>query len=192
MRPAATPKVYTRAGRCSTPGMPPGMAEKSSLPSSLVGWKLKEQWSVPMVSISPFSTPCHRAARSSPARRGGAQTYLAPWKPGREYFSSVRVRYWGQVSRYTFCPRARARRAASSPRRVDRWTTFTGAPACSARASQRVTASSSMTAAWDRGWLAGLRRPAARSWAVAASMRSPFSQWQPTTPPCSATARMTS
>ena len=98
--PEATPQAQTTAGRCSMPGRPFGIFEKLPSPSFFCS-KVKEQWSVEIMSTSLPSMPCQSAALSDSLRMGGEQTNLAPSKSGFSYTSSVRLRYWGQVSTRT-------------------------------------------------------------------------------------------
>ncbi len=69
----ATPKEYTSSPRASTPGRPPGILVKSPRPASFCA-RVKAQWSVETVWISPLRSPAHRARQSSDLRMGGAHT----------------------------------------------------------------------------------------------------------------------
>ena len=63
-------------GRLLRMAQAPGILVKSYRPARF--WaRVKEQWSVATVSISPFCRASQRARRSSRPRRGGAQTYFA-------------------------------------------------------------------------------------------------------------------
>ena len=123
--PASTPYVYISSPRHLTPAPPFGICEKSFAASFCA--MVKEQWSVPMVSISPDAHAASSALLSSGVLNGGLITYFAP--SGSLYLSSSSSRYCGQVSRYTSCPRLRALIASSSPSLVERCTTYAGASA---------------------------------------------------------------
>jgi len=95
--PPSTPYVYNRVPLVSTPGIPPGILVKSSLPRAFCS-VVKLQWSVETVWMVPSARAFHKHCESSFFLRGGAHTYLAASMPGREYrLSSIR-RYCGQVS----------------------------------------------------------------------------------------------
>ena len=73
----------SRSIRCSTPGIPLGILEKSPRPSSF--WSLKQngQWSVDTTDRSLVRSPRHSEPWCSRGRSGGDATYLAPSKSGR-------------------------------------------------------------------------------------------------------------
>ena len=64
------------------PGRPFGIFEKFPRPSSFWRLKLKEQWSVDIMSTSPAFIPPQSAALSASERMGGEQTNFAPSKSG--------------------------------------------------------------------------------------------------------------
>ena len=80
--PAATP-ACSRSIRCSTPGMPLGILEKSPRPSSLPSLKQNGQWSVDTTDRSLVRRPRHSESWWSFGRSGGEATNLAPSKSGR-------------------------------------------------------------------------------------------------------------
>ncbi len=112
----------SRSIRCSTPGMPLGIFEKSPRPSSFCSLKQNGQWSVDTTARSLVRRPRHRAFPWSAVRSGGEATNLAPSKSGLARSSSVRYRYCGQVSANTFWPASRASATAASACAADRCT----------------------------------------------------------------------
>ncbi len=108
--------------RCSTPGKPLGILEKSPAPSSFCSLKQNGQWSVETTERSSVRNPRHRLAWCSRSRSGGEQTYFAPSKPSRARSSAERNKYCGQVSAKAFWPSLRAWATASRAPVVERWT----------------------------------------------------------------------
>src|SRR5215831_16740227 len=83
--PPATPPLYTRLIRCSTPGPPFGILVKSSRPSSFCSLKQNGQWSVEITCKSLPRRPVHNLSWFHFSRRGGVMTYLAPSNPSCSY-----------------------------------------------------------------------------------------------------------
>ncbi|SCD85413.1 hypothetical protein GA0115246_106993 [Streptomyces sp. SolWspMP-sol7th] len=100
--------------RCSTPGIPLGIFEKSPRPSSFWPLKQKGQWSVETTWRSSVRSPRHSAAWCSWGRSGVEHTYLAPSKSGSARLSVDRKRYCGHVSPWTGRPRSRAAAISAS------------------------------------------------------------------------------
>ncbi|MFD6105416.1 hydrogenase/urease maturation nickel metallochaperone HypA, partial [Nocardia salmonicida] len=74
--------VVPEAMQFSTPGIPLGIFEKSSRPSSFCPLKQNGQWSVETTCRSSVRSPRQSAAWCSLGRSGVEQTYLAPSKSG--------------------------------------------------------------------------------------------------------------
>lgn len=149
---------------------------KSPRPASFCS-RVKLQWSVDTVWISPLRRAVQRACWSRSFRMGGAQTYRAAMEySGASYTLSSSTRYWGQVSTYTRWPRLRAastsRRAAS----LVRWTMTTGISTAWAMRRSRDTASASRKSGRVRGWEPTPIWPAAFFSAITALMTPLFSQ----------------
>ena len=108
---------------------------------------VKEQWSVPIQSISPVPMASSRASWSAFERRGGDMTNLAP--SGASYMLSSKTIYWGQLSRYTSWPRSLAWRAMANPSFVERCTTQAGLLPRYAASMSRPTPSASTTLGRD-------------------------------------------
>src|SRR5437763_1715048 len=140
--PAATPWC-SRSIRCSTPGIPFGILEKSPRPSSFCSRKQNGQWSVDTTDRSLVRSPCQSVCWCGGRRSGGEATYLAPSKSGLARSSRDRYRYCGQVSAKTFCPASLAWVTAASAWIADRCTMYSGQRATWARVMAREVASPS-------------------------------------------------
>lgn len=89
------------------------------------------------VEVPPLqSLPQGLLVFQGPGGRG--KDVLGRLKAGQAVAAFVQQQILGAGLQIDLLPRSRAARACSSPRRVDRWTTFTGYPAHSAMASPAV------------------------------------------------------
>ena len=73
-------------------------------------------WSVAMASMVPSFSPAMMPLISLAVRRGGFTRAMEPWVSTS---SSVRVKYWGQVSQVRAIPRFFIRRTISTALAVD-------------------------------------------------------------------------
>src|SRR5450631_1246909 len=133
--PATTPWC-SRSIRCSTPGIPLGILEKSPSPSSFCSLKQNGQWSVDTTLKSLVRRYFHSSSwwPSALERSGVEHTHFAPSNPGAPSCSSNdRYRYCGQVSPKTWWPRSRAAANDATACLADMCTTYSGEPVSVAR-----------------------------------------------------------
>src|SRR5215468_5726561 len=162
--------------RCSIPGIPFGIFEKSPRPISFCSLKQNGQWSVETMLRSLVRSPRHRCAQCSLGRTGGEQTYLAPSNPGASRSSWDRYRYWGQVSANTLRPSSRASMTAWSACWALRWTMYSGAPVTWASLIALAVASPSSSGGLVRPCQPGSVPPLASACATSTSIAMPFSE----------------